>query len=93
MTTDKTQELDEILADKTGAVSDNQKQAILDWHNKQVEAVLDRLEKSNTAESCVPDCDEVQHARHEGSWGLMQRMDTAIENEREKLNNPDGDVK
>ena len=41
MTTDNTQaELDEILADKSGAVSYNQKQAILDWHNKQIEEVI-----------------------------------------------------
>ena len=41
MTIDNTQELDEILADKSGAVSDNQKQAILQWvsETKSVKAV------------------------------------------------------
>ena len=41
MTTDNTQELDEILADESGAVSYNQKQAILQWvsETKSVKAV------------------------------------------------------
>lgn len=59
--TDNTQELDEILAlldarmpqPKTmneytarAAMLREAKQATLDWHNKQIEAVLDRLEQS-----------------------------------------------
>lgn len=59
--TDNTQELDEILAlldarmpqPKTmneytarAAMLREAKQATLDWHNKQIEAVLDRLESS-----------------------------------------------
>ena len=57
MTTDNTQELDEILGfiENYGVSAScdgfdphksrsQAKQAILDWHNKQVEEVLDRLE-------------------------------------------------
>ena len=56
MTTDNTQELDEImdkiydlaydhLTERGIAIGTVRiKQAILDWHNKQVEEVLDRLE-------------------------------------------------
>lgn len=59
--TDNTQEIDEILAlldarmprpktmnESTARVAmlRGAKQAILDWHNKQVEGVLDRLEQS-----------------------------------------------
>lgn len=46
--TDHTQELDEILDDYDNAWWDGRrkaKQAILDWNNKQVEEVLDRLSK------------------------------------------------
>ena len=55
---DNTQELDEILANLTTAASDDQfiddgsigdaKADILDWHNKQIEEVLDRLEDENS---------------------------------------------
>lgn len=56
MTTDKTQELDKIidkiydlaydhLSDRGIAIGTVRiKRAILDWHNNQVEALLDRLE-------------------------------------------------
>ena len=64
-----TQELDEILdAFASGEVSPHWKdkrktytkleanQAILDWHNKQIEAVLDRLEKEiNTGRTFTND--------------------------------------
>lgn len=30
-------------------------------------------------ESCEPDCDEVRHARHEGSWQHYWNMDRYIE--------------
>lgn len=45
--TDSTQELNEIIEHAYNAgysAKDMVKQAILDWHNKQVEELLDRLE-------------------------------------------------
>lgn len=42
-------ELDEILAKhgaEAGEMTHSLKQAILDWHNKQIEVVLDRLENN-----------------------------------------------
>lgn len=47
--TDKTQELDEIIEHAYNAgysAKDMVKQAILDWHNKQIEEVLGRLESN-----------------------------------------------
>ena len=54
--TDNTQ-LDEILLGhgaEEGEFIESLKQAILDWHNKQVEAVLDRLDKET--ERCQDGC-------------------------------------
>ena len=39
--TDGKQELDEIFTDESAKA----KQAVIDWHNKQIEEVLDRLDK------------------------------------------------
>ena len=81
--------IDPIVADGLAEV----KQALLDWHTKRVERVLDRLEQENIAEPCEPDCSEMRHARHEGAYAHSVLIVKAIEAEREKLNNPDGDVK
>ena len=89
MATDNTQaELDEILeryrAAVVGLPSDASvadiKGELLDWHNKQIEAVLDRLATQRGILS-----DPVH--------GEKSIPASAIEAEREKLNNPDGDVK
>ena len=67
--TDNTQELDEILdfIENYGVSAScdgfdphksrsQAKQALLDWHNKQIEAVLDRLEsQSRRADDCTDD--------------------------------------
>ena len=29
-------------------------------------------------ESCEPDCDEVRHAKHQGSWDTMNRIDQIV---------------
>ena len=89
MTTDNTEGLNEIF-DKMGYTknTDFRKDAgrlITDWHNKQVEEVLDRLEQANFAETCEPDCSEVRHARHEGGYAHEQWIDEVIEAERIKL--------
>lgn len=87
MTTDNTQELDEILEMFWEGILDNPfevkprhnaKQAILDWHNKQVEEVLDRLEGSNKR---LGDIDS-----HTEAWGIPL---SAIEAERNKLKERD----
>ena len=59
--TDTTQEINEILRDNLThdeyQYTDKphrMKQAILDWHNKQIEAVLDRLDKET--ERCQDGC-------------------------------------
>ena len=68
MTTDNTQELDGILArhngelgvtwEDTDAVTPDTKQAILDWHNKQVEEVLDRLESERDSHDADTGCSD-----------------------------------
>lgn len=77
--TDNAQELDEILNSGDGFLhccgdyEGEAKQAVLDWHNKQVEAVLDRLEQVHRANPL---------------WvGMTQRVIplSAIEAERKRL--------
>ena len=92
MTTDNTQELDEILyrfvpstdySDKReGDPTDCQraKAAILDWHNKQIEEVLDRLE--NQVKSLIRKPDGT-------SIGAEYIPLSAIEAERNKLKERD----
>ena len=67
---DNTQELDEILENLTTAASDDQfiddgsigdaKVDILDWHNKQVEAVLDRIDYHTSR--TYPEHDDIMDA-------------------------------
>ena len=59
--------------------------AIIAHTNAEIAKTLDRIDKANHAESCVPDCDEVRHARHEGEWAVYSRVDEAIQAERAKL--------
>ena len=50
-------------------------------------ALLERMEDLNFEfmEPCEPDCSDVRHARHEGSWEHYWRMKAAIQEEKEKL--------
>ena len=50
-------------------------------------ALLERMEDLNFEfmEPCEPDCSDVRHARHEGSWEHYWRMEVAIQKEKEKL--------
>ena len=50
-------------------------------------ALLERMEDLNFQfmEPCEPDCSDVRHARHEGSWEHYWRMKAAIQKEKEKL--------
>lgn len=49
------------------------KQAILDWHNKQVEAVLDRLEsQSRRADDCTDDTIVVKMIRVEAERNKLK---------------------
>lgn len=82
--TDNTQGLDEILQDygltmyrfvemyNPSAEWDAQKykakQAILDWHNKQVKDPFDYIQP------CEPDCSPERHAYHQGQWDMAHRM-------------------
>lgn len=42
-------------------------------------------EAFSAMEPCEPDCDEVRHARHEGSWGTYQRFLESIKQIKERL--------
>lgn len=44
------------------------KQAILDWHNKQVKDPFDYIEP------CEPDCSPERHAYHQAQWDMAHRM-------------------
>ena len=96
MTIDNTQELDEImdkiydlaydhLTDRGIAIGIVKiKQSILGWHNKQTLELLDRLE-SNMRGKTVVDTAE--------GWKefIRKHVNGAIEAERNKLNNSDGE--
>lgn len=71
--TDNTQDLDEILEDfYDGDIRQSDmgkaKQAIIDWHNKQVKDPFDYIEP------CEPDCSQERHAYHKGQWDMAHRM-------------------
>ena len=58
---------------KGNRVSDEAKQALLDWHNKQVEAVLDRLEgQSRRADDCTDDTLVVKMVRVEAERNKLK---------------------
>ena len=61
-------------------------EAILDWHNKQTLELLDRLESNMRGKTVVDTAD---------GWKefIRKHVNGAIEAERNKLNNSDGDVK
>ena len=90
--TDNTQELDEILTgfaygeyskhwvdERKTYTKLEAKQALLDWHNKQVEEVLDRLERQATIVTSLS-------GEKAGTVDLI-----AIEAERNKLKERDDD--
>ena len=58
-----------------------------DYAKQRELALLERLEDLNFEfmEPCEPDCSDVRHARHEGSWEHYWRMKAAIQKEKEKL--------
>ena len=106
MTTDNTQELDEImdkiydlaydhLPERGIAIgTDRIKQSILDWHNKRIEEVLGRLDSSMP----TPEQLTTKYGYHmpEKQYGYkigLHDIREVIEAERDKLNNSDGDVK
>lgn len=78
--THNTQELDEALTQYWRAARlrkntippeeyhSKAKQAILDWHNKQVKDPFDYIEP------CEPDCSPERHAYHQGQWDMAHRM-------------------
>ncbi len=82
--TDNTQELDEILEDfYDGDIRQSDmgkaKQAIIDWHNKQIEAVLDRLEAQKGTPIALIGSQKYEH-------GVVPLR--AIQAERDKLKEP-----
>lgn len=72
--TDNTQELDEILAKHNGelglpwedpdVVTSDTKQALLDWHNKQTEGLLDRLAIEVRASDYIGIAETIQSERN-----------------------------
>ena len=91
MTTDNTQELDEILVDNfeeirvIGCTVESMdrriaeaKQALLDWHNKQTLELLDRLELNMRGKTVIDTAD---------GWKefIKKHVNGAIEAERNKL--------
>ena len=95
---DNTQELDEILANLTTAASDDQfiddgsigdaKADILTWHNKQInEAIHGFHGFVMEADIIRPEADQAFN------YGRLHKAIDAYIAEREKLNNPDRDVK
>ena len=80
--------LDDILSDRSGAVSYDQKQAIINWHNKQTnEAIYGFHGFVMEADIIRPEVDRVFN------YGRLHRAIDDYIAERNKLNNSDGDVK
>jgi len=92
--------LKKILADFTTGVfthgadgiDDTTKQTVMEIQElitkREREARIDELEKLSfeVVEPCEPDCDEVRHALHQGSWNAHLK----IENRIAELNTSEG---
>lgn len=65
---------------KTGLASKHWTELMLDDYMALMESCAEEMIKEIKSknfefmETCVPDCDEARHARHEGSWGHYWEM-------------------
>lgn len=62
------------------------KQQLQAFINSKALELLDELDEANFAcvESCEPDCDDLRHARHTGSWDHYTKMSSVIKEWRQR---------
>lgn len=55
--------------------------------NQAVVETLDRIETDiiGIAPACTPDCDQTQHAYHQGGWDLMTKQEEKLATIRKEL--------